>query len=113
MTITAPDAPDLSRVTDCSSMFRICESVRDGNFGDWDISNVTDMSNMFVSARLRTKGYDEILKGWGARARDYGVQREVNFSAGNRARYSADAAADRQYLIDNYGWRITDGGEAP
>ena len=45
----ANDAPDLSGVANMSSMFRA--TTFDGNFSGWNVSQVTDMSYMFHSAR--------------------------------------------------------------
>ncbi|KYG72797.1 hypothetical protein AWN68_08830 [Roseivirga echinicomitans] len=42
----APDAPNLSRVTDMQGMFSSCEDFS-GDLNNWDVSNVTDMSFMF------------------------------------------------------------------
>ncbi len=51
LTSTARDAPDLSGVTDMSSMFRNAPEF-DGNLSNWDVSNVKNMSFMFLSASL-------------------------------------------------------------
>ena len=51
MDITATDAPDLSSVTLCSSMFRECLSLTGvGANWNWNTSNVTDMTSMFNQA---------------------------------------------------------------
>ena len=42
----ATDEPDLSNVTDMSSMFNLGRAFNQ-DIGDWDVSNVTDMSSMF------------------------------------------------------------------
>ena len=44
----ASDTPDLSRLTDISSMFSNARAFNQ-NIGDWDVSGVTDMSHMFSS----------------------------------------------------------------
>ena len=49
MVYNADDAPDLSRVTDMSSMFSDAYSF-DGNLSSWNVSQVTDMSFMFSDA---------------------------------------------------------------
>jgi surface protein len=46
MTVTATDAPNLSSVTDMSSMFAFASSANP-NTTNWDVSNVTDMYSMF------------------------------------------------------------------
>ena len=53
MMYKATDAPDLSRVTDMSDMFRRASSFgysSDDNLSAWDVSSVTDMSGMFYNA---------------------------------------------------------------
>ncbi len=48
LTITATDIPDFSRVEDMSNMFYKCFSLTNiPNINSWNVSNVTDMSNMF------------------------------------------------------------------
>ena len=49
MVYNATDAPNLSRVSDMSSMFEVALSFN-GNLSSWDVSSVTDMSSMFSYA---------------------------------------------------------------
>ena len=49
MTHNAPDAPDLSRVTDMSGMF-LGAAAFDGDLSQWDVAGVTDMNGMFSFA---------------------------------------------------------------
>ncbi|MDX2245147.1 MAG: BspA family leucine-rich repeat surface protein [Bacteroidia bacterium] len=51
LTYNAVDAPDLSSVTDMSSMFRSCSNFN-GAIGSWDVSSVTNMSFMFNNASI-------------------------------------------------------------
>jgi surface protein len=51
--ISAVDAPDLSNVTSMSSMFNSAGSLT-SDIGHWDVSNVTDMSNLFWCGCLST-----------------------------------------------------------
>ena len=51
MDITATDEPDLSAVTDLSMMFQSCGNlVYNTSINDWDVSHITNMSNMFATA---------------------------------------------------------------
>ena len=49
MTYNATDAPNLSRVTNMTSMFHGTPAFN-GDLSSWDVSSVTDMSGMFVDA---------------------------------------------------------------
>ncbi|HUH74862.1 MAG TPA: BspA family leucine-rich repeat surface protein [Chitinophagales bacterium] len=49
--VSALDAPDLSNVSDMSKMFLNAQSFNQP-IGDWDVSNVKNMSEMFVEATL-------------------------------------------------------------
>src|SRR5690606_2805231 len=49
--INALDTPDLSMVTNMSSMF-FEAAFFNSPINNWDVSNVTDMSNMFHGATL-------------------------------------------------------------
>ncbi|MEM9547104.1 MAG: BspA family leucine-rich repeat surface protein [Bacteroidota bacterium] len=57
--IVAPDAPDLSNVTDMSSMFRSATNFN-GVINNWDVSNVTNMSNLFAGA----SNFNSSLTNW-------------------------------------------------
>ena len=49
MTINATDVPDLSQVTDMSYMFLVTPSFN-SDIGNWDVSNVTNLQGIFQSA---------------------------------------------------------------
>ena len=59
MVYNAIDTPDLSLVTDMSSMFASATAF-DGDLSSWDVSFVTDMSGMFLIATA----FDGDLSGW-------------------------------------------------
>ena len=54
MTYNAADTPDLSQVTDMSDMFRLATAFN-GDISDWDVSSVTDMSSLFSGANAFNK----------------------------------------------------------
>jgi surface protein len=77
------------------------------DIGDWDVSSATDMGYMFYNITLSTVNYDSLLIGWSQLILQHGAA----FHGGS-SKYSTGAAADaRQYIIDTYGWTITDGGQ--
>ena len=57
--IVAPDSPNLTNVSDMSSMFRDASNFN-GFINNWDVSNVTDMSNMFRGA----SSFNSQLSNW-------------------------------------------------
>ncbi|MCG8700076.1 MAG: DUF285 domain-containing protein, partial [Bacteroidales bacterium] len=48
LSIVAEDAPNLSSLTDMSYAFMACD-LTSNDLSNWDVSNVTDMSRMFIS----------------------------------------------------------------
>ena len=62
--ITATDKPDLSVVTDLSYMFQSCGNlVYNTSINDWDVSHITNMSNMFAGS-----GFNQDISGWNVSA---------------------------------------------
>ena len=59
MVYNATDMPDLSRVTDMSSMFNSATSF-DGDLSSWNVSSVTVTTNMFRSAT----SFNQPLNNW-------------------------------------------------
>ena len=59
MVYRATDVPDLSGVTDMSSMFHGASSFN-GDISSWDVSSVTDMSSMFKDA----SSFNQPLHSW-------------------------------------------------
>src|SRR5690606_11904656 len=59
--ITATDVPDLSGVTDMSSMFESCSSLNSpNNIGTWNTANVTNMGFMFYAA----SSFNQDISAW-------------------------------------------------
>jgi len=99
------DTPNLSDVTDMSYMFYNAVKF-DKNIGDWNVSKVKDMSEMFSGVKISINNYDEILNAW------YGLsslERNVTFDGGY-SQYSNTGENGRNDLISAYDWNITDGG---
>lgn len=59
--VLATDIPNLDNVTNLGAMFRFCESLEgNGSFENWDVSNITQFSNMFDGASL----FNQDIGGW-------------------------------------------------
>lgn len=124
------DTPDLSNVTDMSSMFADCTrfnsnignwdvstvttmsgtfanaSAFDQDLGNWTVENVTDFEDMFLGATLSTANYDALLMGWDLQ----NLQPNIIFNGGN-SNYCAGLIA-RTNMMTGDGWTITDAGTA-
>ncbi|MDE3740936.1 BspA family leucine-rich repeat surface protein [Maribacter polysaccharolyticus] len=101
----------VANVTNMSAMFALATNF-DQNLGSWDISNTTEMFDMFSDSQLSTANYDNTLIGWSTldtAAGETQIPPNITFNGGNST-YCAGASA-RQSLIDTYGWTITDGGK--
>ena len=96
-------APDLSLCTNMNSMFSGASSF-DQNIGSWNVSNVSDMTDMFKDAQLSTTNYDALLTGWATLT----LQPNLNFNGGNSKYFDGETA--RTSIIDNFGWSIIDDG---
>ena len=60
-TISATDTPDLSSVTSIGAMFRSCTNLATiNNINNWDVSNVTNMAELFQSA----PAFNQDLNSW-------------------------------------------------
>jgi surface protein len=75
------------------------------NLGNWDISNVTDMSGMFTELTLSIENYNGLLVDWSSKT----PQRGVTLDAGS-SQYSSISELQRSILVNSYGWHILDGG---
>jgi surface protein len=76
------------------------------NIGNWDISEVTDMTTVFYNCTLSTSKYDAILNGWNAQVPKDGVHVH-----GGLSKYSSAGSAARAALIADHSWVFDgDGG---
>lgn len=97
-------------------MFRNASSFNQ-NLSSWNVSGVTNMTNMFLGSALDNTNYNAILTGWtgwdGTGATKT-LQTNVSFHAGTAKYFTGTTAeAARNYLTDavtGLSWTITDGG---
>ena len=97
---------DVSSVTNMYELFRGAISFNQ-DIGNWDVGNVTDMYGIFSNSGLSTENYDSILIGWSQQS----VQSNVELIA--LEIHYCNSENERQQLIDNHGWSITDEGIDP
>lgn len=64
------------------------------------------VTSMFMGVTLSTANYDALLKDWSQQD----LQHNTTFDVGN-SRYSSDAKAARDKLINDFSWTIRDGGQ--
>ncbi|WP_194766348.1 BspA family leucine-rich repeat surface protein [Tamlana sp. I1] len=95
---------DVSQLTDLSFVFNNAMAF-DQNLGAWQIQNATNLSYFFNENALSVANYDATLKAWSAQS----LQSGVNFRGGYSKYCTAEA--ERQSMIDTYGWTIYDKGK--
>ena len=102
------DSWNVGNVTNMSGMFAYATAFNQP-IGSWNMSNVIYMGSMFGKTKLSTTNYDNLLIGWAMQGANGGLlQQKVEFSGGNSNYCNASGARD--YLINTYGWQITDAG---
>jgi surface protein len=99
----ATDAPDLSQVTSMAGMFRNASNFN-SDLSNWDVSTVTDMTNMLNNTALTYFNYDNTLTAWAALP---ALQSNVTLGALN-VLYCESENAARQTLINSKNWTIVD-----
>ena len=97
-----------SAVTDMTSMFEGATAANP-DVSNWDVSKVTNMTNLFNSSGLSTANYDAFLINL---ADNNASVENVTLGATGIYYYSDDAKTARNTLESDRGWTITDGGDA-
>jgi len=77
----------------------------DQDLSSWNISKVESMTGMFEDVTLSTSNYDAILDAWSQLI----LKNNVSFNAGN-SKY-CNSESQRESIINNYSWNITDAGK--
>ena len=103
---------DVSGISNFFEMFRGLNV--DVDVSNYDISNATSMTNMFLSSSFGDTNYQKALKswtGWNGTTATKTLRNNVPAHFGN-ARYEIGGESEdaRNYLINTKGWTITDGG---
>lgn len=106
LTINATDLPNLKHTATLEKMFLNAEGF-DADISQWDVSNVSDMSDMFSGASLSVENYDLLLNAWS----NLTLQENVAFGAGD-SRFSVNGESARRILSNNFFWQIDDAGNA-
>jgi len=98
---------DVAKVAKMNYMFAYASSFNQ-DLGGWNVSNVNTIELMFLGTGLSLENYDNTLSGWSNLPV---LQNNVNFDAGSSQYCESEQA--RQFIIDTFGWTITDGGKVP
>ena len=103
---------DVSNVTNMgymdyntNGMFQ--NSAFDQDISTWDVSSVTNFTNFLKDSGLSTEHYNSLLIQWSA----LNLQPGVDFDGGNSTYDLGLPAEQRQYIMDEFGWTISDGGD--
>ena len=91
---------DVSNVTNMNNMFNSAAAFNQ-DLSRWVVINVRKMEGMFNGVPLSIANYDALLGGWSART----LQRGVDFGVGGSNYCNVSA---RNILVNTYNWRITD-----
>jgi len=97
---------NVSSVTNFGSTFSNATSF-DQDLSNWNVSNALDMLGLFANSGLSDANYDAILIGW---SQLESLQPGVVLDAPQNAHCAS--VAERQFIIDTYGWTINDLGQA-
>ena len=97
--VTVPSSlPINSTVTDMSYMFYNASSFNQ-DISSWNVSNVTNMGNMFDFSALSTTNYNTTLNGWS------NLNVQPNLTIGCRGLvYSPNGLTGHDTLSNTYGW---------
>ena len=105
LTIPSIEIWDTRKVVDMSGLFQDATQFNP-NIENWNVSNVTNMTDILLNTALSQTNYDALLQAWSTQ----NVKPNVMFSAGT-TKYSSSSQAARDILTGK-GWNITDGGPA-
>ncbi|WP_348704105.1 BspA family leucine-rich repeat surface protein, partial [Tenacibaculum sp. 190524A02b] len=98
---------NVSQVNNMEGMFQNNRAFNQ-DIGGWDVSSLTSAEDMFINAiSFSIDNYDKTLIGWATLEGDETLNANVRLSA-NSTNYCT-SEIERQKLIDDYNWNISDG----
>ncbi len=95
---------NVGNVTNMSSMFY--NTNFDQDISEWNVSNISNFHFFLHLSELSTANYNKLLIAWS----DLDLQSGIEFWAGSSKYDYGEPNNRRQYIIDQFGWTITDGG---
>ena len=98
---------NVGEVTDMRSLFRNASSFNQ-DLGNWNVSKVARMDAMLINVSLSLDNYNSILNSWSQLT----LKNNVVLNATN-CFYSGTAVANKQKIINDFNWTITDAGPVP
>jgi len=90
LSYNATDAPDLSNVTSTRMMFAYCTDF-DGDLSSWDMSNVNNLSGMFLSASAYNNG--DVPLNWTS---GFGLNAEMERMFGSATAFNQCSVAESE-----------------
>ena len=104
---------DTSSVTNIKNMFFQALSFNQ-SLGNFNIEQITSLEGTLAYINMSTENWDDTLIGWSSQNVPINMDIFIaNTTNGGVPVYYCNAEAERQSLIDNFGWTISDGGLDP
>ena len=98
---------DVSRVIDMDRIFYSAE-VANPDVSNWQLPNITTLYYAFRGTALSVENYSAFLENLASQPE---LPSGITLSTGPQ--YNASAQTARDYLVNDLGWSIFDGGVAP
>jgi surface protein/predicted outer membrane repeat protein len=92
---------DVSSANNMNDLFANA-TLFNNDLSNWDVTNVATMDNMLDYSGLSTENYDATLIGWAA------LNLQKNVTLGADGLVYCNAKTERNTLIENFSWTITD-----
>ncbi|MEM9077930.1 MAG: BspA family leucine-rich repeat surface protein [Bacteroidota bacterium] len=99
-------------VTDMAGMF-LETGAFDVNLGNWDISSIEFMNNIFKDSNMSSDNYSATLIGWATEEPGKDIPQGVIFSFQDGMQYCTDAEEARTNLIMTHNWDFENVNDSP